>query len=285
MVSVILPVRDGGAAFAVALDSVLAQTFTDFELLILDDGSCDETAQLARTRVDTRVTVVSDGRRLGLAARLNQGIDLARGRYVARMDADDVCFPERFEHQVRFLEAYSDVDVVGCRALVFRENGATVGLLPFAESHEKICASPWRGVRLPHPTWMGRIGWFRRHRYRMPEALRAEDQELLLRAYSTSRYHSLDKILLGYRQGRFSLQKTLIARHSLLAAQLRIFVQRSQWRNASLAVGIMVLRVLFDLIAALPGCERVFFARMSEPAPAEAVETLRVLLAPSKRSR
>lgn len=283
-VSVLLPVRDGGGAFARALDSVLAQTLGDFELLVLDDGSRDGTAALARGCGDARVRLVSDGRRLGLAARLNQGIDLARGRYLARMDADDLCFTSRLERQAAFLDVHPEVDLVGCRAIVFREGGEVVGLLPFDATHEAICAAPWRWLRLPHPTWMGRIEWFRRHRYREPEVRRAEDQELLLRASPKSRYACLDEVLLGYRQGPFDLGRTWTARRGLLAAQLGIFASRGQWHYAGLALGATALKVAVDLVAALPGCERAFFARMSEPAPAPAVESLRSLLAAPART-
>jgi glycosyltransferase involved in cell wall biosynthesis len=100
------------------------------------------------------VRVIQDGTNRGLAARLNQGIDLARGTYLARMDQDDIAYPGRLEAQVRFLKEHPDIDLVATRALLFRNDGAVIGLSPFRRTHEEICATPWRGFFLPHPTWM-----------------------------------------------------------------------------------------------------------------------------------
>src|SRR4029077_8476962 len=77
--------------------------------------------------------------------------------------------------------------------------------------HEGICGRPWRGFYLPHPTWMGKTAWFRKHCYQ-PKAVRMEDQELLLRTYRTSRFASLEEILVGYREDSFSLRKSLSTR-------------------------------------------------------------------------
>src|SRR5215468_10669501 len=231
-VSVLLPSRNSHRTLELALRSMLAQTFTDFELLLLDDGSTDESTAIVPHFNDTRIRVFSDGRHRGLTWRLNQGVSCARGEYIARMDADDVSFPRRLERQVAYLDRNPQIDLVGCRAVVFRDSGDIVGLLPFAPDHVALCARPWRNIPLPHPTWMGRRQWFRTHAYRLPEVRLAEDQELLLRARETSRYACLDDVLFGYRQGPFRLRRTLLARRSLLAAQLRLFAGRGHWGDA-----------------------------------------------------
>lgn len=279
-ISILLPARNAARTLYPALRSVLQQSFGDFEILLLDDGSTDNTSAIAMDCSDARVRVLSDGRALGLAARLNQGIDVARGRYLARMDADDVSFPERLALQVAFLDAHPEVDLLGCRAIVFRDDGHIIGLLPFAGTHEALCARPWRGIPLPHPGWMGRREWFVRHRYCSPEVLRAEDQELLLRAAPSSRYACLDEVLLGYRQGRFGLRRTLLARRSLLAAQCSLFRARRQWGNLAKACGLTAVKLVVDGCAALPGGEALFFRRMSAPPPATAIATLHACLHP-----
>lgn len=279
-VSVILPCHNAAATLGLAIRSLLRQSFADFELLLLDDGSTDGSAAIAAAIADPRLHHVGDGCRRGLAARLNQGVSLARGRYVARMDADDVSFPERLARQTDFLDAHPDVDLLGCRAVVFRDDGHIIGLLPFAGTHEALCARPWRGIPLPHPGWMGRREWFVRHRYRSPEVLRAEDQELLLRAAPSSRYACLDEVLLGYRQGRFGLRRTLLARRSLLAAQCSLFRARRQWGNLAKACGLTAVKLVVDGCAALPGGDALFFRRMSAPPPATAVATLHACLHP-----
>ncbi len=277
-VSVLLPVRNGQAFIAGAVASILAQTYGDFELLVLDDGSSDRTGEIVEGFRDGRVRLVPDRVGRGLAIRLNQGIDLARGRFLARMDADDLSFPERLEKQVRFLESHPQVDVVSARALVFRDGDLKpIGMLPFREEHNAISARPWRGFYMPHPAWMGRAQWFRRFRYRLPEVLRAEDQELLLRALPESRYHSLPDVLLAYRQGPFNFRKTLIARRHFLASQLRLFLRRGELGHAAKALGLSGVKLMLDTVAALPGCGRAFFARMGTAVPKDVEEEFRVL--------
>lgn len=114
-ISVLMSVYNGERYLRAAVDSILAQTFTDFEFLIIDDGSTDGTGALLAdyaTR-DPRVQVIVQAVNQGLTTSLNVGLRLARGEYVARMDADDVSLPERFEHQTAFLDRHPEVGVVG----------------------------------------------------------------------------------------------------------------------------------------------------------------------------
>jgi len=274
LVSVLLPVRNGGATISVALESLIRQSFSNFEVLVLDDGSSDASANIARAMGDPRIRVFVDDLNRGLAARLNQGIQLARGEYIARMDADDVCFIDRLKKQFEYLHSHPEIDLLATRAVVFRGVDELVGLLPFRATHEEICATPWRGIPMPHPTWMGKASWFRKHGYRTPEVIRAEDQELLLRAAPESRYACLEQVLLGYRQGSFPLRKVLLARRQLLRAQLGLFYQRRQWRNWSLATTMFTVKISVDLLAALPGCDKLFFLRMSGFVPHDVERTL-----------
>jgi glycosyltransferase involved in cell wall biosynthesis len=249
-VSVLLPVRNGARTLALAILSVLEQSFGDFELLVLDDGSVDASPDIALRFGDSRVRLLRDGVKQSLAARLNQGIDAAAGRYIARMDADDVCFPDRFARQVVRLNAERSLDLLACRALIFDDSGAATGLFPYRLNHEALCAQPWNGFYLVHPSWMGRAGWFRRYRYQTPELVRSQDQELLLRAYPDSRFAVLDEILLGYRQGPIVLRNAFSQRRCLLATQIGQFVQRHQWRNLLLAVLATGVKLPRDLMFA-----------------------------------
>src|SRR5271165_2292928 len=103
LVSVLLPARNSAPTLALALRSVLAQTYAHWELLLLDDGSSDGTVELARGIADPRIRLLADGRWQGLGARLNQGLAAAQGELIARLDADDLAFPERFARQVEYL--------------------------------------------------------------------------------------------------------------------------------------------------------------------------------------
>lgn len=113
LISVIMPAYNAGAYLAEAIESILNQTCGDLELLLLDDGSTDNTREIALSYQDRRLRYLPNNRNLKLVATLNRGLDLARGRYIARMDADDVSLPQRFEKQVNFLEKNEDVMCVG----------------------------------------------------------------------------------------------------------------------------------------------------------------------------
>jgi glycosyltransferase involved in cell wall biosynthesis len=284
-VTVLLPVRDGARTLALAALSVLEQSFRDFELLVLDDGSVDASPDIALRLGDPRVRLLRDGMKLGLAARLNQGIAAATGRYIARMDADDVCFPDRFARQVARLNTERSLDLVACRTLIFDDSGAAAGLSPHQLSHEALCAQPWNGFYLVHPSWMGRTDWFRRYRYQIPEVVRAEDQELLLRAYPDSRFAVLDEILLGYRMGPTVLGKQLSQRRCLLAAQIDRFAQRRQWRNLLLAVLATGLKLSRDVMFATAAGRRWRDRRGGKVPPDNEKAWAELLLSLSRRLR
>lgn len=127
--SVLLPVYNGAAHVGDAVASVLDQTFADFELLILDDASPDDSAAIAESFGDARVRVVRNEENVGQVATLNRGLRAASGEYIARLDQDDVCLPARFERQVAVLDADPSVAVVGTWIDVVDDDGRVVDAL------------------------------------------------------------------------------------------------------------------------------------------------------------
>lgn len=208
IVTVVMSVHNAASTLEPALRSILWQTFSDWELIVVDDGSTDQTGLILSRFNDARIHVVHGaGGQRGLATRLNQCIELARGKYIARMDADDVAYPERLERQVRYLEAHPDIDLLGHGAVLFKGDGQAFGVHLTAYEHKDICRRPWWGFPLAHPTWLGKRSWFARHRYR-DELTKGQDQDLLLRSYRASRFAALPDILLGYRVERISARKS-----------------------------------------------------------------------------
>jgi glycosyltransferase involved in cell wall biosynthesis len=184
---------------------------TDWELVLIDDGSRDDSAARAAKFGDPRIRIIRHDESRGLACRLNEAVRLARGEFIARMDADDICYPQRLAAQVALLRSDSSLDVVACKALVFRGEGDPVGIFPVAIDHVGITSHPLSGFHFPHPTWCGRAAWFRKHRYD-ERMFKAQDQELLLRTAATSRFASVDAVLLGYRQEDLDLKKSIKGR-------------------------------------------------------------------------
>jgi glycosyltransferase involved in cell wall biosynthesis len=247
LISIGMSAYNAASTVTTAIASILNQTEERWELLLVDDGSNDATLELAKRYQDPRIRILSDGRNLGLAARLNQTIDLARGEYYARVDSDDVAYPERFERQLAYLTSHR-VDLLGTAAVVFRGSGDLVGMLPCKESHEQIARFPWNGFSdLMHPTWMGRLEWFRRYRYRT-WCRKSQDREILLRSYRESRFACLNEPLIGYRQETLSLRKILKTR-----AYLALFLIQAAARQRDLrflmGLGVQGLKMATETAA------------------------------------
>jgi glycosyltransferase involved in cell wall biosynthesis len=208
IITIAMPFYNSAATLELSIRSLLNQSYSDFELLLCDDGSNDQGLAIARSFDDPRLVCWSDGRRLRLAARLNECIDRARGRYMARMDADDIAYPDRLARQLTFLGDNTEVDLCSAGAMVFGKHGRPLWRFSPAQDHAGITCSPFRGFPMWHPLWMGHIEWFRRWRYEETAWL-AQDQELLLRSYRLSRFANLPEVLLGYRRERVTLRKLL----------------------------------------------------------------------------
>ena len=142
-VSVVLPVYNCPQYVDEAINSIFAQTFDDFELIVIDDGSTDETPLVLRKYLDRRMTLIRQENQ-GLAATLNRGIELSKGRYVARQDQDDASFPQRFAKQVAFLDQHPECGIVGTWAEIWRERAMTKRRTP---SSSTSTSSGW----LPRP--------------------------------------------------------------------------------------------------------------------------------------
>jgi glycosyltransferase involved in cell wall biosynthesis len=182
-VSIVMPVYNAEQTLYAAIRSIVTQTHQNWELLILDDGSTDESLRIAGGFCDDRIRILSDGLHLGIVARLNQALDEAKGEYVARMDSDDISYPYRLEKQLSYLAQNPNVDLVGSLVLVFGSGGRAIGKRSLPERHDQICAKPIGGFPMQHPTYLGRAEWFRRYKYR-DEAVRCEDQDHTVSANS-----------------------------------------------------------------------------------------------------
>jgi glycosyltransferase involved in cell wall biosynthesis len=252
LITVAMPIYNAGAYLRLAVISMIRQTFTDWELIIIDDGSTDGAVGSIQDLRDSRIRLLRDGSNRGLAARLNEAIDLARGRYLARMDHDDVSYPERLARQVAVLEQDTVIDLVAVRCVAIDADNELAGVLPCALAHKDICARPWQGFYLPHPTWMGRIEWFRRHRYATPGPFFCEDQELLLRSYRGSRFATVPEVLFAYRvRSRIDWLKSIRTRKTLAGVQLRHFLGERRFGFAILAVLAFAARIAVDSLNAL----------------------------------
>lgn len=199
-VSVVMSVHNGGQYLAEAIDSILSQTFTDFEFIIVDDGSSDLTFDTLAIyqKQDARIRAHHFEVRRGLSTALNFGIRLAHGCYIARMDADDISLPTRLQEQVLFLDGNPDVDICGTWVELF---GARQGeKWQHPTTHDFIYSRMLFASAFAHPTVMLRTSSILETEMLYDEEVRyAQDYDLWSRAVSKLRMANLGRVLLRYR--------------------------------------------------------------------------------------
>jgi len=197
--SVGISFKNPGPAFQLALDSVFAQTFQDWELILIDDGSTDESSRIASLICDPRVRLVRDGFNRNLNVRLNEMVGLARGRYFVRMDADDIMHPERLERQLAILTREGNNTVVGSAAYSIDYRSKVIGIRAAPKGR------PLRGFAARHsfihPTVAASVQWFRENPYSENFLFhRSQDAELWCRTSARTRFVVMPEPLLFYRE-------------------------------------------------------------------------------------
>jgi glycosyltransferase involved in cell wall biosynthesis len=198
-VTVGLPFRNAARTLDWSIASVVQQTFSDWELILVDDGSTDSSALVASKYCNSRIRLIQDRRSMGLAARLNQISALANSPFVARLDADDIMHPSRLERQVRKLEDDGELTLVGSAAWIIDNDNLIYGDRQVAPLPSDP-AAVLRNDFLIHPTVLGRTNWFLSNPYDVSYT-RAQDKELWCRTRSQARFARLQERLLYFRAG------------------------------------------------------------------------------------
>jgi glycosyltransferase involved in cell wall biosynthesis len=201
VISVLLPVYNGERFLAEALDSLLRQTYCSFELIVINDGSQDKSAEILESyrRKDARIEIFHQ-KNQGLIASLNRGLSLARGRYLARMDADDISLPDRLETQVQYMEQHPEVALIGCACDLIDEQGKWIG-----REHQPAEDTQIRWQLLFHNAIAHSAAFFRMdliREYELPystKAIHSEDYELWTRLLAHGFGHNLPEILIRRR--------------------------------------------------------------------------------------
>lgn len=199
-----LPFYNDKSTLELAIKSVFAQTYQDWELILLDDGSSDGSLEIARGIKDPRVRLVSDGQNKGLICRLNQIVQIATGEYVARMDADDLMQPTRIEKQMNYLLAHKDTDLVDTGTYSIDRDGNPCGKRGLGD----INTDPKQVLRhalLLHASIIGKRSWFLDNPYD-PAYIRAEDYELWCRTYARSSFARIKEPLYIVREGKVNVK-------------------------------------------------------------------------------
>jgi glycosyltransferase involved in cell wall biosynthesis len=229
LISVVMPVYNAEKYLEKAVASILGQSCVDFELIMVDDGSTDGSSAMLESfrQKDARVIVQKHPQNQGIAVALNSGLALARGRYIARMDADDISLPDRFEKQVAFLEKHPEIDILGSAVQLIDQRGEKIGTLsaPLGD-----LAIRWSGLfssSFLHPTVMLRRSVIVEHNihYRVPMD-QSEDHDFFTQLLEHAHGANLAERLLLYRIHSSSVtsyynRKNLNRKSGLIHANLR----------------------------------------------------------------
>ena len=207
LVSIGLPFYNDRSTLELSIQSVFAQTYKNWELILVDDGSKDGSLNIAKKITDKRVRLISDGSNKGLIARLNQIALLAKGKYLARMDADDLMQPLRIEKQVIYLENNPGVDLVDTGAYsIYRdeEPKGKRGLQNINTNAKYVLTH----AMLLHASVVGKTGWFLHNPYNK-DYIRAEDYELWCRTFNYSKFGRIKEPLYIVREGKINVKSYL----------------------------------------------------------------------------
>jgi len=196
-VSIGIPFYNAQDFLEQAILSVLNQDYKSFELLLIDDGSTDKSLDIAYLFQDERIKVIHDGLNKGLSARLNELVALSKGEYFARMDADDIMFPQRISQQLAYLQQHNEVDVVGSSAVTIDIKNKITGIICYPE-HPNNISNVIKHQCFIHPSIMAKRSWFVQNPYD-EGAIRMEDYNLWMRTFSKYRFYNIAEPLLFYR--------------------------------------------------------------------------------------
>jgi len=198
-VTVLMPVYNGEKYLKESIESILTQTYTDFEFLIINDGSTDSSKFIVSSYNDTRIRYIEKEKNTGIVDTLNYGLDLASGKYIARMDCDDISLPVRLEKQVIFMDNNPDVGISGTWAQTFGELSNN-DVWKYPESHKDIsCALMFNSV-LVHSSVIMRKSYLQQYKLTYKtDYIYAEDYDFWVNANACFKLANIPKVLLKYR--------------------------------------------------------------------------------------
>ena len=207
-ISVIMPVYNSEVYLKEAIESILNQTFKDFEFIIINDGSSDNSLRIISGFEDERIILINQKNK-GLIASLNKGLEIAKGEFIARMDSDDISLPERFEKQLKFMKR-ENIDICGGNFISINNNGIPSKLYSTPRTHELCTLSLLSKVPFAHPTVIIRKDFLKKYdlKYGQSNIKKAEDLDFWMRIHDKGgKFSNVDDTILKYRVLNNSLSR------------------------------------------------------------------------------
>lgn len=220
-ISVVMSVYNGQKYLKEAIESVLNQTFPDFEFIIFDDCSTDKSLSIIETYTDKRIKLIKNEINKGLTVNLIEGVKIAQGEFLARMDADDICIPQRLEVQLEFLINNPKISILGSAVTFFEDNGQEfIGIQPL--THEEIVVELLFGFTMLHPSVMMRLANLHlNHLNYNPYFKYSQDFDLWVRASKILKFANLNKSLLKMREHSDKISHTLRPEQKAFSEEIR----------------------------------------------------------------
>lgn len=236
-VSILLPVYNSEKYVAVAIESILNQTFTDFEFIIIDDCSSDTSWEIIQkySRNDRRIVALRNEINLGGCNTLNKGLQLSKGKYIARLDNDDWSYPDRLKKQFNFMEAHPDVGIVGGAMELINESGEVIGKRKYNLSDFEIRKKIFRYSPFSHPLTMIRRSVIDKVGGYNPEYAPADDYELYFRIGKEAKFANLADVLLQYRVVQGSMTFSLTKKMELTTIKARYLYSKDNCYKFNMA--------------------------------------------------
>lgn len=247
-ISIGIPIYNAEKYLALAIQSVLNQSYENWELILIDDGSTDNSLQIAKSfeTKDRRIRVISDGQNKKLPYRLNQIIDEAKYDYIARMDSDDLIHPQRLETQIKFLEENTNYDLVSTGVVSINQDSIAYGYRKVDSIYSKFDQSTKAFPNIVHASILARTAWYKRNKY-STKYPRCEDFELWCRTASRNdlKLAVLPDLLYYYREeGLLEADKIINSYIQGLSIKKKYFDQQSLKSSLRTKAKILVIKNL-----------------------------------------
>lgn len=208
LVSVVMPAYNCERTLSLAIDSVLNQTYSNFELIIINDGSTDNTVNIIKSYSDYRIILINNQENQTIVPSLNAGLKKSKGKYIIRMDSDDICVKTRFEKQVSFMEKNIDIGICGSCATKINKQGTKIGNMIYDKEDHIIKFKMLHQCHLLHPSIIIRKEVLSKNKIVYDtKHIKSEDYDLFVRLIDYTNFSNIQEPLLFYRETETSINR------------------------------------------------------------------------------
>lgn len=241
LVSVVMPVYNSQAYVATAIESILSQTFTNFEFIIIDDCSGDESITIINRFTDSRIILLKNEINLKTTKTLNRGIQAANGKYIVRMDSDDWSFPDRIEKQVSFMESNPDVVECGGKIIVCDKQLNQINVRSYPLTDSQIRSKIFYYNPFAHPATIWRKDAIIKAGYYDEKIPLTQDYDLTFRVGKLGKLANLEDALIKLRTHEKSSSQAKSRQQELITLQIRYKAATQYGYKMNLKQGVYLL--------------------------------------------